>query len=80
MVSLLGETEGMKMGQKERERRFESQRPQGGPEGDLSHQMSNKTEVMEGEKESVCVCAEMSIACNALLLCLCQSMILCMPI
>lgn len=78
MVSLLGKTEGMKMGQKERERRFESQRPQGGPEGDLSHQMSNKTEVMEGEKESVC--AEVSIACNASLLCLCQSMILCMPI
>lgn len=40
MVSLLGESEGVEMGQrgrkrqgKKRERRDDSQRPQGGPEG-----------------------------------------------
>lgn len=53
MVSLLGESEGREMGQLggERERRHDSQRPRGGPEGDESHQMSNKSKV----KECLCV-------------------------
>lgn len=61
------------MAQCERERRHDSYRPKGGPEGDQSHQMSNKTKIKE------CFCdAAMSVASNGTLLCLCHRYCLCL--